>query len=75
MAGSFAHTNADSVVDDQGEKWPAGSLLHLGSDGKDYGKYVVMVHKFLPVARLYPKQSFAFLASGQPLQFAGEKNG
>lgn len=75
MAGAFAKTNSDVVIDDHGTKWDAGTLLHLGSDGKDYGRHVVMVHKFLPIARLYPMQSFAFLSCGSTLQFVDGKKG
>lgn len=66
MASAFGHTNAETVVDDIGESWPPNSLLHLGSDGVDMGKTVKMVHKFLPIGKLYSAVSFGFFDAGKP---------
>jgi len=68
MSEAFAHINADPIVDDEGTTWGRGELLHLGSNGKDNSKDVVMVHKFLPLARLYTVVPFEFLSVGKPLQ-------
>lgn len=62
---AFSHTNATRVEDDHGTIWEPGSLLHLGSDGKDYGNRVVMVHKFIPIGQLYTAVSFDFLQTGK----------
>lgn len=75
MSEAFSHVNAEAVVDDHGTQWEPGSLLHLGSDGKDHGKFVILVHKFIPIPRLYTPASFKFIDAGEPLQFAAPVGG
>lgn len=65
MSAAFSHVNADTVVDDYGKEWPPASLLHLGSDGRDEGEFVFLVHKFIPIAALYSPAPFAWLSGGE----------
>lgn len=63
---AFGRTNAEPITDDLENVFPAGALLHLGSDGREDGKKGwLFVHKFLPVAELYPPTSFDFTKSGE----------
>lgn len=64
MSAAFGHINAETLVDDLGNEWPPGSLLHLGTDGQDSGKTVILVHKFLPLSNLYTAVSFAWIEEG-----------
>ncbi len=64
MEDAFGKTNADEVVDDFGTKWPPGSLFILGADGVDNGPTVLMVFKFVPIARVNPPVDTSFLSLG-----------
>lgn len=65
MSQAFSHLNAEPLVDDYGKEWPPGSLVHLGSDGRDEGNDVFLVHKFIPVAGLYSVKSFGWAEKGR----------
>ncbi len=68
---TIGRTNADPVADDMGKEWGTGQLMRIGTDGRVEGKSVLSVHKFIPIAVLYPQEKLAFLRAGKPLSSKG----
>lgn len=64
MEDAFGKTNGTEVVDDFGTTWPPGSLIILGGDGVDNGPTVMVVFKFVPIARVNPPVDLSFLSLG-----------
>lgn len=71
LESSVGRTNAGTVTDDMGKEHPAGTLMRIGTDGRSEGKQVLSVHKFIPIAVLYPREKLSFLTAGKPLSYHG----
>lgn len=67
LDGTIGRTNGAAVVDDAGKTWEPGTLLRIGSNGRDEGRYVALIHKFVPLVTLYPGDALDFLSAGKPL--------